>query len=234
MRVRNWGRRSAARARRQWERRGLGGAWLWVLLGLACAFYTIQTLNARMSPMVSELTAAEAQNVVTSAIAETITAVLQTGDWDYRDMVTVQRDENGQITELHSNVAQANLLRAQVVEAVLEELSGLELREFDVPLGSLLDFDFFSGRGPCLRVRAISVGTVRAELQSDFSSAGINQTRHRLILEVTAPITIMIASTTVKTEVTTSVSVAETIIVGAVPDTYLQLPGGEAVREGSE
>ncbi len=224
MHMRRRRRKPRSNFRRHWERFGFGGPLLWTLAGMIAALLLIRTLEVRLRPIVSELASAEVQNAVTAAITDTVTSALEAEKWTYSDMVTVQRNENGQITALQSNVAEANLLRSKVVAAVLEQVSALDAREFDIALGSLFDFDIFSGRGPSIRVRTLRVGSVDAAFESVFSSAGINQTRHQIMLEVTVPVTIFIAASTVKTDVTASICVAETVIVGEVPSTYLQLP----------
>lgn len=224
--MRRWHRRrkDIGALKRQWERFGVAGPWLWAVLGIAAALLVIWTLDGRLRPVVSELAVAEVHNAVTEVIMDTVTQIIESDQWSYDDMVSVQQDEAGRITALQSNVVAANLLRSKVVSSVLEHVSNLDVRDFDVALGSLFDVDLFSGRGPSLKVRTIRVGTVEAEFESVFSSAGINQTKHQIILNIAVPVTVLIAASTVKTEVTVSVCVAETVIVGQVPDTYLGLP----------
>ena len=180
-------------------------------------------LDRQMRPMVSELAAVEAHNRVNEAVTRAVTETLNSEAWSYEEMVTIQRDETGRVTALQSNVAAGNRLRTQVVEAVLEQVSALRAQDFEIHLGSLIGLDAFSGRGPRLRVRTWSVGEIDAELGSVFTSAGINQTRHQIMLRITVPVTVFLASGTVKTEVTVPVCAAETVIVGMVPETYLEL-----------
>lgn len=196
----------------------------WCAIGIIAAVLMIGSLDAQLRPIVSELATAEVHNVFTSVMNDVVAETLEEGGWEYGDMVTVERDQNGQITSLRSNVVESNRLRTRVVEAVLAELEQLDIQSFDIALGSLFDFDIFSGRGPALRVRTMTVGSVSAQLDHIFVSAGINQTRHQITLKISVPVTILIASNAVKTEVTTSICIAETVIVGTVPDTYLQIP----------
>ncbi len=210
--------------KRRWEHCGAGGPWLWALLGIVTALFLIRTLDSRLRPIVSEIAAMEVRNAVTAIVTDTVTDALQTGEWSYGDMVAIQRNEAGAITALQSNVAEANLLRGKVVTAVLEQISELDVREFDIALGNLFDYDLLAERGPSIRVRTLTVGSIDAGFESVFSSAGINQTHHQIMMKVTVPVTILIASNSIKVDVTTSICVAETVIVGAVPDTYLELP----------
>ena len=208
---------------RHWERWGLLGPWVWAILGVAAALLVIRSVDSRLRPIVSEMASAQVHNAVNEVITDAVTDALATGQWTYEDMVTIQRDGSGQITALQSDVAEANLLRAAVVDTVLEEIAQLDVHTFNISIGNLFDFDIFSGRGPSIQVRTLTVGSIDAQFDSVFSSAGINQTRHQIMLDITVPVTIFIASGSVKTEVETSICVAETVIVGSVPDTYLNV-----------
>ena len=223
MRRRRKPHRPSAAFRRHWERWGLLGPWVWAILGVVAALLVIRSVDSRLRPIVSEMASAQVHNTVNAVITDVVTETLATGQWTYEDMVTIQRDESGQITALQSNVSQSNLLRAEVVEAVLDEIAQLDVHTFSISIGNLFDFDIFSGRGPAIQVRTLTVGSIDARFDSIFSSAGINQTRHQIMLNITVPVTIFIASGSFKTDVETSICVAETVIVGAVPDTYLNI-----------
>ena len=92
-----------------------------------------------------------------------------------------------------------------------------------MPLGSLFDLEPLWAKGPALRARAMTVGTVRTEFESQFTSAGVNQTLHRIWMEVSVPMKLLLPGGEVETTLHTRLCVAETVIVGKVPDTYLQL-----------
>ena len=108
---------------------------------------------------------------------------------------------------------------------ILSALEGVDASEIRIPLGSLVDSELVWARGPELRVRALRVGTVSAEFRSDFSQAGVNQTLHRIELEVAVPVTLILPGGQTELTIETGLRVAETVIVGAVPDTYLTLNG---------
>ena len=124
-------------------------------------------------------------------------------------------------------MAALNRLRVQLVREILEVLEDLDVSRINVPLGVLLDSDLMWGRGPSITARALSVGTVSAEFDSRFTSAGVNQTLHRVWLEVSVPVTVLLPGGQIEVPVETSLCVAETVIVGQVPDAFLQLePAG--------
>lgn len=99
----------------------------------------------------------------------------------------------------------------------------MDVSEIQVPLGSLFDLEPLWAKGPAIRARAMTVGTVRAEFDSQLTSAGVNQTLHRIWMEVDVPMTLLLPGGEVEVSVDTRLCVAETVIVGKVPDTYLQM-----------
>ena len=122
-------------------------------------------------------------------------------------------------------LARMNLLRSELTAAILEALEEADVSDIQVPLGSLFDLEPLWAKGPALKARAMTVGTVRAEFDSQLTSAGVNQTLHRIGMEVTVPMTLLLPGGEVEVPLDTRLWVAETVIVGQVPDTYLQLDG---------
>ena len=129
----------------------------------------------------------------------------------------------GAITAVTTDTAALNRLRAQLLGAALAALDGVDVTQIQIPLGSLLDFDLLWGLGPTVKVHAMTVGTAAGEFSSEFSSAGVNQTLHRISLELEIPLTLMLPGGRAEAVCRTDVPIAETVIVGRVPDTYLQL-----------
>ena len=183
----------------------------------------IALLENRLRPVVAEIAAAQAQNTMTAVVENAVTAGLAERHVSYADFVTIQRDEGGAITALTTDMAKMNLLRSELTAAILEALEGVDVSAIQVPLGSLFDLEPLWAKGPALKTRAIAVGTVRAEFDSQLTAAGVNQTLHRIWLEVDVPIKLLLPGGAVEVTVITRLCVAETVIVGKVPDTYLQL-----------
>lgn len=191
------------------------------------AFSIIGLLEMKLRPVVAQIASAQAQNAMTSVVEGAITADLAARQVCYGDFVAIQRDEAGLITALTTDMAQMNLLRAELTAAILEALEHTDVSIIQVPLGSLFDLEPLWARGPALKARAMTVGTVRAEFDSQLTSAGVNQTLHRIWVEVSVPMTLLLPGGKVETALHTRLCVAETVIVGQVPDTYLQV--GDAV-----
>lgn len=190
-----------------------------VLVAIIFAFLIISHLNAKLRPILFELAISQTSNHITSAVDHAVSEQAIS----YNDLVLLERSGNGDIVALTSNMAHANALRAELLEIALAELKGLESMEFSIPLGTIFDWDLLSARGPDVGVRVLYTGTASAEFENSFSSAGINQTCHRIIFHIKADISVLLPGRQEKTTVDTKVCVAETIIVGKVPETYLNI-----------
>ena len=190
---------------------------------LIVAASVIALLEYKLRPVVAEIASTQVQNTMTAVVEGAVTADLAARQVSYADFVTIQRDEGGAITALTTDMARMNLLRSELTAAVLEALEGVDVSDVQVPLGSLFDLEPLWAKGPALKAKAMTVGTVRAEFDSQFTSAGVNQTLHRIWLEVDVPMTLLLPGGEVEASLHTRLCVAETVIVGKVPDTYLQL-----------
>lgn len=198
-------------------------AFLTLGVALVVAASVIALLENKLRPVVAEIAAAQAQNNMTAVVENAVTADLAARQVSYVDFVTIQRDEGGAITALTTDMARMNLLRSELTAAILETLEGVDVSDVQVPLGSLFDLEPLWAKGPALKAKSMTVGTVRAEFDSQLTSAGVNQTLHRIWLEVDVPMTLLLPGGEVETALHTRLCVAETVIVGKVPDTYLQL-----------
>lgn len=215
------------RLRRVWRRPRQGqsdGLWLSVLLAGALLGALILWFDRQLCPVLEILAQTEVHNAVTAAVGKAISDGIVENKVSYDDIITVETDDTGRVTALKSNMAGANLLRSRLLEAALDEVSGLSEQDFSIPMGNLLGVDILSGRGPGVRVTVLSAGSAGAEYRNEFTAAGVNQTLHRVLLEVTVTVRILLPGRNLQTEVTTPVCIAETVIVGQVPETYLSIP----------
>lgn len=201
-------------------------ALLTLAVALLVAGAIITLLENKLRPVVAEIAAAQVRNTMTAVVETAVTAGLAARQVSYADFVTIQRDEGGAITALTTDMARMNLLRTELTAAILDALEEVDVSDVQVPLGSLFDLEPLWAKGPALKARAMTVGTVRAEFDSQLTSAGVNQTLHRIWMEVDVPMTLLLPGGEVEVALDTRLCVAETVIVGQVPDTYLQVGGG--------
>lgn len=208
-----------------WTGRAIPPVFLTLAVAFMVAASVIALLETRLRPVIAEVAAAQAQNSMTAVVERAVTDGLAARQVSYGDLVTIQRDGGGAITALTTDMARMNLLRSELTASILEALREADVSDVQVPLGTLFDLEPLWAKGPALRAKAMTVGTVQAGFDSQFTSAGVNQTLHRIWIEAAVPMTLLLPGGEVETELHTRLCVAETVIVGQVPDTYLQLDG---------
>ena len=140
----------------------------------------------------------------------------------YEDLVTLTRNEAGEILSLSANPLKINKIARDTASISQSNLKNLSLNGIPVPLGALTGIEAFAGLGPDIYFRIIPVSSVTCAFSSEFESVGINQTKHSIYLNVIADISIVMPSRTENFAVTTQILVGEWILLGKVPDTYLQ------------
>ena len=180
-----------------------------VLLLVAAAFIVV-----RIRPMVTRLTESRTTNRVNRIVADAVSDAVASGQVDCSNLITFEKDSSGKVTALRSNMSEFNRLQSLISDTVLDRLSEMTSSDLSIPLGTL------TGRGPHIRVRTQSVGTATAKLRNALTAAGINQTKHQVLLDVEVYVTVLLPGFATSVQVNNELCVAETVIVGNVPDTY--------------
>lgn len=204
--------------RRRWDRRRLARAAAFMLLVLIFAVCIAAT--SHMQPILAGLARTKVSNTVTRIVSEAVYEAIESGEIQYDGLVSFEKGSDGQVTAVRSNMAAFNHLQAQILDTVLTRIDQVSARELSIPIGTLTGSSLLAGRGPRISVRMESVGSSEANFENEFISAGINQTKHQIILTVDVYVSILLPGFTTVTEVSNSFIVAETIIVGAVPGSY--------------
>ncbi len=199
-------------------RRGKRRVWLCLALLLLIVLCCAAVL--RMKPIIVSLATARACNSVNRVVVAAVQEVIDSGQADYSLLIHLEKDEMGRVSALKSNMAAFNRLQSQIADEILRRLSDVSTSELSIPLGTLTGSTLLSGRGPCIHVRMQAVGSTTATLHNAFTAAGINQTRHQILLDVSVSVSILLPGFTASTQVSNCLSVAETVIVGSVPETY--------------
>lgn len=192
--------------------------WLIVLLTLLLS--TVAVAVVRMHPLIVNIATARASNTVNRIIIAAVNDALRDGKISYDALVSLEKDVNGHVTALKSNMAEANRLQSDITDDVLQRLNEAAIRELNIPIGTLTGSALLAGRGPALTVMMQTVGSCTAQFRNEFSSAGINQTKHEILLDINVNISILLPGFRTSTKVSHTVAVAETVIVGSVPETY--------------
>lgn len=190
--------------------------WLIFVLTILTAFLIL--LEFRVRPTVESIAVVQGKRLCTEVINEAVNEALSELSLTYDDLAETTRDENGAVLEITSNMANINKLKADVSLKISKKLDDIKSRRIDIPIGTIMGFDLFYMKGPDIPLHISMSGSAETDFKSEFESGGLNQTVHKLSLSVTADIAVLIPPTSENTSVTTSVIIAETIIVGKVPD----------------
>jgi sporulation protein YunB len=201
--------------------------WKWLMLLMtALAVWGFFGLRARLWPVARSLAQTQVINTASDLINDAILEQIMEGQIQYDRIVYFEKDLNGRITALKTNMAEVNRLKTETLNIINDEIMAEDSQSLGVALGSLILPEFFSGKGPQIPVRILAIRNSDAAFQSYFTEAGINQTLQQLSMDVIVDVTILVLGQTETFTVSSQMVVAETIIVGDVPATYLQTGDG--------
>ena len=175
---------------------------------------------AQLRPLLESLAITRVSNTVNRIVSEAVDEAIENGEISYDRLISFEKDSEGRITAVHSNMAAFNRLQSEILDIILARIDQVSARELSIPVGTLTGSVLLAGRGPRISVRMESVGSSSAWFDNEFTSAGINQTKHQIVLNIDVYVSILLPGFTTATKVSNAVTVAETIIVGSVPDTY--------------
>lgn len=196
-------------------------AFLMIAVALFLSGAVIGGVEDRLRPVLMTAAQMQTRNAVLTIAEDAILSELEQRGLGYADLVCVERGSDGTISAIITDMAAMNRLRSGLIEVMLEHVSQIDEEAISVPVGSLIDSEFIWGRGPTIKVKSFTIGTVSAEFRSEFTSAGINQTLHKIWLDLSIPTAVMLPGTQLDVSVDTMLCVAETVIVGTVPS-YVQ------------
>ena len=173
-----------------------------------------------VTPVVKTVAEEKVRALTVSTVNAAVTSVLE-AEPSFVDMVEYGHDANGGLNSIKINATRVNAVMQRSVQKTQNGLSDMISSGVNIPVGSVSGITFLSGKGPNLNVAVIPVGSVDARLRSEFSEIGINQTIHKIYLSLDSTIKIIIpgAGNTIKSS--SEVLLVESVIIGKVPDTYL-------------
>ncbi|MGB9780035.1 sporulation protein YunB [Caldanaerobacter sp.] len=210
--------------RRKWGYRKVKGLYIYLAYITILLIFFYYFTEYRLKPAiiaVSETSAKEAAvNTINDAINERVLKGIE-----YKDLIYVRTDNNGKVSMLQANTIEMNLLASKIIKEVKENLKNMGPLYARIPLGSIFSSDLFANVGPKIKIGLLPVGAVDVDFSSHFEPAGINQTRHRIYLDIRTTIRIIAPLASDEVEVTLHMPIAESIIVGDVPASYVDVKG---------
>lgn len=190
-----------------------------VLLLLTAGFFA---LRSKYRLTIRDLAETSVKNATSDLANDAIAKQIENGNIQYDRIVYFEKDLNGRITALKTNIGEVNHLKTDILNIINGQILALDAADIGIPIGSLFLPEFFSGRGFTIPVRILAIRNSEASFSSSFRQAGINQTMHQLIMEITVDASVLVLGETSSFTVSSQVVVAETVIVGEVPSTFIQ------------
>ena len=194
----------------------------------------ILLVELHLSPYIRELARNQAVNAASNAITDAVGEMLRREDTDFSRVIVLEKDVQGHITALRTDMGQVERLKVEVLGILGGLIAEINTQQLGIPLGNLLLPDLLAGTGPVLPVKAVSLTMSNADFFSDFTAAGINQTLQTLKVKFTISLTILTTVGYETVDVDSDVMVAQTVIVGTVPETYVNLGHLTATEGWSE
>lgn len=197
---------------------------LFVAAFIFCTVY----FRSNIVPTVMGSAVAEVRAMCTETINSAVTAVVG-GGVEYDDLFSVVRDDAGNIEMVQANSPEINMVAREIAGLAQANLDALDLKEISIPIGTFTGLALLTGLGPDVTISVMPIGSALCDFVSYFIAAGINQTLHKIYIDVHAEISIITPLDEPTITVKAEVLVAENLIVGEVPEFYF---GGSMLSGG--
>ena len=208
------------------KRRKEHGKLRWLVLALLMILIVVLLLEQNLSQTLLDMAYATAHSMALETVNHAAQKVVGEGI-AYDELMEVKVDSMGRVTMLRANTMRMNQIATQTAIMAQEELNSIENQMVNVPLGAALGIRFLGGFGPRISVQIVPIGAVSTQFETEFETAGINQTRHKLFLTLETSVSLIVPADSRKVSVTSTVPIAESIIVGQVPDSFVDVNNEE-------
>lgn len=201
--------------------------WLrWLILVVLLLTAAVIAMEQNLSQTLLDMAFARAYSMAVETINRAVKQAMAQGV-TYEELIDAQMDAQGRVSMLRANTMRMNELASQTALLAERELGSAENQVVEIPLGAALGVSFLSGLGPRLEVQILPVGAVHTSFDTEFETAGINQTRHKIFLNLRATVSLIVPTGSQLVEVTSTVPIAESIIVGEVPESFVDVNNEE-------
>ena len=198
--------------------------WLLILL-LVLAGVCFFWFRGQYRSVITTLAQTQVKNATSDLINDAIDRQIRDGTIQYDRMVYFEKDLEGRITALKTNMSEVNRLKTDLLNLINDEILAMDSDHLGIPLGSLILPEVFGGKGPAIPVQILTIRNSEADFFSEFSQAGINQTLQKLNMQVSVDVAVLVLGKVDDFTISSQVVIAETVIVGQVPDMFLQTGG---------
>ncbi|MDR0880042.1 MAG: sporulation protein YunB [Clostridioides sp.] len=180
-------------------------------------------IDRTLRPTITVLAETKALELANKSINQAVAELVE-GQVNYEDLMDVRLDNSGKITMIQANTIMMNELASSVALGIQEELQKGKTTSAFIPIGTALGSPILAQHGPKIKLSTEPIGTTTVNFKTKFESSGINQTRHRIYLEAKTQVKVIIPLITSTKEVKSQIPICETIIVGDVPNSYVNIP----------
>ena len=202
------------------------GGMRWLILLVLLLTAAVIAMEQNLSQTMLDMAFARAYSMAVETINRAVKQAMGQGV-TYEELIDAQMDAQGRVSMLRANTMRMNELASQTALLAERELGSAENQVVEIPLGAALGVSFLSGFGPRLEVQILPVGAVHTSFDTEFETAGINQTRHKIFLNLRATVSLLVPTGSQLVEVTSTVPIAESIIVGEVPESFVDVNNEE-------
>lgn len=186
-------------------------------------------MDLSFRPIIETVNAYECHEMVTRVINDAVLAELENENADYSKLVNLTTNADGEVISLESNVMNINKLKTRIAQRLEREIERLSEVDIQIPIGTLLGIQLLHGKGFSVGMTVQPMGFATASIISEFSDAGLNQTLHRIVIEIKAEVDAIIPGFSTRVPVKTTIVAAETVIVGRVPNAYTHVVASESL-----
>lgn len=194
-----------------------------ILIILATTAFLV--FRSKYHDVIITLAQTQIKNVTSDLINDAIDRQISNGTIAYDRMVYFEKDLDGRITALKTNMSEVNRLKTDLLNLINDEILAMDTEHLGIPVGSLILPEVFAGKGPQIPVQILTIRNSEAAFFSEFSQAGINQTLQKLNMQVSVDVAVLVFGKVDDFTISSQVVVAETVIVGQVPEMFLQTGG---------
>lgn len=180
-------------------------------------------LKIFVSPIILRCMEYQGKMIINNILAQTINDILADDDIAYENIVIIKRDKDDKISSIQTDIKTINTIKSRLTSDVGNVFKDVSTKDYYLPLGTLLGNTFVVGRGPDIKLSVVPMGYLNSEIISEFSSAGINQTNYKVMLNVALNYTTIIPLHKKTTKLETNFVVVDTIIVGEIPEYYTNI-----------
>ncbi len=188
------------------------------LLAVIVGIYLV--CDVRMTPVINTLALSRAQNLATVIINDTVANMLAEEEYRFDDLIKIDYDEQGKIASLKADSIGMNRLKSLISVSITKAIGEIEQSRISVALGTLTGSTILTGRGPKIELNVHISCSCSIEVRNSFEYSGINQTMHKVMLDISTKVYVLSVGNTLSSEIFTSIPISETVIIGQIPEIY--------------